>query len=135
MVIRIDSTAAVVDEVHGAAMREFGLVGEPHRDRIGGVARGWTLALDAHARVADVVGLGAVEHEVDRIEGDDRGQQRGAVLAAGHQIAGIDAPVRDASGDRRADLGPFEVELRGVQRRLGRKHLRAGDVQIGLALV
>ena len=87
------------------------------------------------ARVADVVGLGRVEDEIDRIESDDRGQQGRAGLPAGDQIAGIDPAVGDAAGDRRAHLGPFQVELRGVQRGLGRQQLRARDVEVGLALV
>ncbi len=68
----------------------------------------------------------AVEDEVDRIDGDDRGEQRRAGLAAGDQVARIDAPVRDAAGDRRAHLGPFQIELRHLQGGFGRFHRRHG---------
>ena len=57
------------------------------------------------------VGFAAIEHEVIRIDGHDGGQQRCATLSAGNQISGVDAPVRDAAGNRRAHLGPFEIEL------------------------
>ena len=49
------------------------------------------------------------------------GQQRRAGLAAGDQIAGIDAPVGDAPGNGRAHLGPFEIELGLLERGLGRR--------------
>ena len=108
---------------------------QPHLHRIGRIARRAALPIDAQPGVADVVGLRPVEHEVDRLEADDRRQQRRTGLAAGDEVAGIDAPVGHAPADRRADLRPFQIEFRRVQRRLGRHLLRAGDVEIGLALI
>ena len=45
-------------------------------------------------RIADVVGFRAVEHEIDRIQPHDGGQQGRAGLAAGDQVAGIDPAGR-----------------------------------------
>ena len=61
--------------------------------------------------------------------------KRRALLAALDQVAGIDLAVGDAAGERRAHLGPFQVELGVAHRRLGRLELGAGDVEVGLALV
>ena len=71
------------------------------------------------AQVAQEVRLAAVEHEVDR----DRSTRStvsnvAPVCAAGDQVAGIDAPVGNAPGDRRAHLGPFEIELGLLRARL-----------------
>ena len=74
-------------------------------------------ARQEQARIAQVVGLRDVEDEVDGIERDDRGEQGGALLAALDQVAGIDLAVGDAAGNRRAHVGPFEVELGIAQRR------------------
>ena len=100
-VLRIDH---VVDEIHPAVVLVVGLVGEPHRDRILHVARRRSRSGRGEPQVAQEVGFAAVEHEVDGIDRHDDGQQRRAGLPAGDQIAGIDAPVGDAAGDRRAHL-------------------------------
>ena len=101
----------VVDEIHPALMLVFGLVREPHRDRVLHVAGGGPRAGGGEPQVAQEVRLAAVEDEVNGIDRHDDGQQRRAGLAAGDEIAGIDAPVGDAPADRRAHLGPFEIEL------------------------
>ena len=119
----------VVDEIHPALVLEIGLVGEPDRDRILHVARRRPRSGRGEPQVAQEVRLAAVEHEVNGIDRHDDGQQRRAGLAAGDQIAGIDAPVGDAPGDRRAHLGPFEIELGLLERGLGR-----GDLAGGVAL-
>ena len=72
---------------------------------------------------------------VDRIDGDDRGQQRRSGLPAGDQVAGIDAPVRDASRERRAHLRPFEVELGRLEIGLGALLRADRAVEVGAALV
>ena len=72
-------------------------------------------------RVAGVAGIGEVgalidvEIEVDRIDRDDRGQQG---LVRLHEIADRDQAAVDAAGQRRLDLGEFEVEAGPPQRRL-----------------
>jgi hypothetical protein len=50
-------------------------------------------------------------------------------LAAGDQIAGIDATIGDASGNRRANLGPFKIKLGLFEGRLGRSD-SAGSVAL-----
>ena len=40
-------------------------------------------------------------------------------MAAGDQIAGIDAPIRNTAGNRCADFRPFQIELRIMQCGLG----------------
>ena len=73
------------------------------------------------------VRFAAIEHEVNRIDRHDGGQRRCATLSAGDQISGVDAPVRDAAGNRRAHLGPFKIELGLLQRRVCR-HNRGRSV-------
>ncbi len=51
--------------------------------------------------------------------------------AAGHQVAGRDAAVADAAGDRRAQLGELEIELGLAHRGLARQH-RGFGVALGL---
>ncbi len=120
----------VVDEVHVALMLEFGLVREPDRDRVLHVAGGRASPRLREPDVAQEVCLAAVEYEVDRVDGHDDGEQRRAARTTGDEVAGIDAPVRDAPGDRCAHLCPFEIELRLLQGSLGRAHL-AGGVTLG----
>ena len=70
------------------------------------------------------VGLGAVKDKMNWVRRDDHGQQRGAGLAAGDEVAGIDALVRNAPGDRRTHLGPGEIELGLLEHGLRGAHLR-----------
>ena len=53
-------------------------------------------------------------------------KQRRAGLSAGNEVAGIDALVGNAPGDRRADLGPFEIELGLFQGGVGGGELAGG---------
>ena len=82
-----------------------------------------------------MVGLGDVEDEADRVEGDDGGEQGGAGLAAGDQVAGIDLAVGDAAADRRPHVGPFEVELGRFLAGFRRLELGAGHGEVRLARV
>jgi hypothetical protein len=125
----------IVDEVHDALVRPIGLIGELDAHRVGRIARGAALAADAQPCIADVVGFRTVEHEIDRVQADDGRQQRCTVLATGDQIAGIDAPIRNPPADGRADLGPFQIELRRMQCSLCRHLSSPGDVEVGLALI
>ncbi len=68
---------------------------------------------------------------MDGVQRDDRREQRGAAGAALHEIAGVDALVRDAAGERRADLRPFEVELRALQVGFRRRLSGAGHGEVG----
>ena len=78
-----------------------------------------SLPLLGEALVAQIRRLIEGELEADRIDRHDGGEQRGvAAGAAGDEIAGRDAAVADAAGDRRAQLGEFEIELGLPHRRL-----------------
>ena len=79
---------AVVEEIHLAFMRRLGLAGQRHLHRVRRIARTRPLALEPEPVVPLVGRLVDVEIDVDRIERDDRGQQRRAALAALHEIAG-----------------------------------------------
>ena len=109
----------IVDEVHDAGMSPFGLVGKADHDGIFDVPRRWPLPLRGEARVAEIIGLRCIEDEMDRVKGHDRRQQRRARLTAFDEIAGIDPVVRDAAGNGRAHLRPFEIELGVAQGRFG----------------
>ena len=124
----------VVEEVDLAAAAPFGFVGQAHLDHRPGILAG-PVARIAHPGIAQVIGFRDVEGEVDRRDRDDGRQQRRTRLAAGDQVARIDAAVRDAPGERRAHLGPFEVELGVLQVRLGTLQRPDRTVQVGAALV
>ena len=85
--------------------------------------------------------LGSIEGEVDRIERVDGREQRsfGSVASALHQIAWVDASVRNPPGDRRAHLGERDIERARLDARIGRRelglrrlHFRAKLVHIAL---
>jgi len=57
---------------------------------------------------------------------DDRGQQRRAGAGL-HQIADRDLGAARAAGDRRPDMGVFEIDLRPFQFRVGAFEARIGD--------
>ena len=101
----------VVEEIHLAVMRRLGLAGQRHLHRIRRIARTRPLALEPEPVVPQIGRLVDVEIDVDRIERDDRGQQRRAAVAALHEIAGADEMAADAAGDRRHHMGEFDVEL------------------------
>ena len=77
---------------------------------------------DARREIAQVRRLIHGELEPDRIDRDDRREQRrGAARAAGDEIADRHAPVADAAGDRRLEFRELQVELRLLDgSRLGR---------------
>src|SRR3546814_2455824 len=86
--------------------------------------------------VGEEVRLADVEVEVDRIEGDDRGQQRGGVAgAARDQVADADAVEADPAGHRCADLGIGQVQLGGPHVRLCNLQVGTGDPELLDALV
>ena len=68
----------VVDEIHLADVRPLLLVGKPDAHGIVDVARGPPRAGKVGARVAQIVVLGYLEEELNRVERDDRRQQRRA---------------------------------------------------------
>ena len=106
-----------------ALVREAGFVGEAE---VHGATRAVPAAVPAAAlRPApsrEVGLLVAVEVEVDRVERDDRRQQRRGRRPGLHQVALGDLGAADATGDRRAHLRPLEVEPGGLHRRLGGPH-------------
>ncbi len=99
----------VVDEVDLAGVREALLVGQAHRHLRRAIA---ALLVAAQPQVGL---LAAVEIGVDLAHAGDRGQHRLLV----DEVADGDVGARGPPGDRRADLGVFEIEARGAQRRLG----------------
>ncbi len=119
----------VVDEVHRSRMRPGVLVGQADRDGCLVIARGGQLAAQHGPLIAEEVGLAHVEDEVDRIEGHDGGEQRGAGVA-GHEIADVDATVGDPPFDRGPHLGVSQIQLCLVE--MGH---RRGEIGVGLALL
>ena len=70
-----------------------------------------------------------IEGEVERIGGDDRGQQRRRrPVARGDEVTRIDPAVRDAAADRRAHGGEFDVEAARADARLGGGERGSGGV-------
>ncbi len=117
------------------AAAPVGFVGEADHDGIFEFARGRPLLGAGKARVADIIGLRGIEDEVDRIKRYDGRKQRRAALTALDKIADVDLVIRDASGNGRAHLRPFEIELGIAQGRFGAELLGLRDVEIGLALI
>ena len=59
-----------------ADVRERGLIQQPDADRIGRLARRASRTARIQAVVSQVIRFAGVEYEMDRIDGDDRRQQR-----------------------------------------------------------
>ena len=117
---RVDRPAAavhrVVDEVERAVTVVMPVAVEADRDV--GMRRGAAVGL----LPGEVIGLAHVEIEIDRVERDDRRQQRRwarAAPAAAHQVAGRDEMRADPPGERRGDTRELEVEPRVHDGRLG----------------
>ena len=87
----------VVEEIHLAVMRRLGLARQRHLHRIGRIARTRPPALEPELVVFEVGRLIHVEIDVDRIERDDRGEQRRAAVGALHEIADADEMAADAA--------------------------------------
>ena len=117
---------AVVDEVHLADVRERRLIEQPDAHRIGHVARGPPFAAGVHAVVFQVVRLARIEHELDRIDGDDRRQQRRSGLTAGDHVADAHEFPRDAATDRRAHARELHVQRRDALGGAGHDQRRFG---------
>src|SRR3546814_5005246 len=65
--------------------------------------------------------LRALEAEIDRVECVNGGEQSCiASRIARDEVADIDAAIRYAAGDRRADLGEFNIESARLDLRPGR---------------
>ena len=109
----------VIDKVHAPHMGEFRLVGEAHSHGIRRVPRRGSRPGSGKTKIVQKIRFAAVEHEVDGIDRYDDAQERCAGLAAGNEVAGIDALVGNAPRDRGADLGPFEIKLRLFQGSVG----------------
>ena len=60
--------------------------------------------------------LVGVERGIDRIDGDDGGEQRGVALAARDEVAAGHERAAHAAVDRRDDPGELEIELGGAER-------------------
>ena len=116
----------VIDEIHSPHMREFRLVGEADGHGIRRVARRGPRPGGGETEIMQKVRFAAVEHEMDGIDRHDDAQERRAGLAARNEVAGIDALVGNAAGNGRADLGPFEIELRLFQSGVGGVELARG---------
>ncbi len=108
----------VVDEIDVPWMRKAVFVGEADVDRIRRVARTRARAGARHRVVSEICVLVAVEVHVDRIDGDDRRQQRAAAVAAGDEIAARHfraRPTRPSTGARTSvndNINSAEVERR-----------------------
>ena len=89
-------------------------------------ARRWPRPSALSARITTC--LVGIEARIDRIDRDQRRQHRRAG-AGRDEIADGDLEPADAAGDRRADLGVVEIELRRLQRRP-----RGAQIGLGLAL-
>ena len=116
----VDRAAAaverVVDEIERAVTVEMPIAIQADGDVVG------SRRAMMGPPVSEVVRLAHVEIEIDRIERDDRGEQRrraAAAPAAADQVADRDEVRADASGERRDDAGEFEVELRVLDCGLG----------------
>ena len=82
----------------------------------------WAPALGGRRTIAQVGRLIHGELEADGIDGGDGGEQRRAAgRAAGHEVADGDAPVADAAGDGRLELGELQIELGLADGRLLRR--------------
>ena len=76
----------------------------------------------ARMLIGQVIRLAHVEIQMDRVERDDRGEQRrvgGAAAAAADQAADGDQVRAHATGERCHDVREFEVQLSIPDRRLG----------------
>ena len=100
-------------------MRWLCLAGQRDLDRVRGVARTGPAALEPKLVVLQVGRFIHIEIDVDRIERDDRGEQRGIALAALDEIADADQMAADAAGHRRENVGEFDIELGSLQRAFG----------------
>ena len=123
---------AVVEEIHLAFTRRFHFAGQRDLHRVRGIARARPLAFEPEIAVPDVGRLIDVEIDVDRIERDDRGEQRGIALGAHDEIAGTDEMAAGAAGHRRQHVGEFDIEFCRLQRAFG-LHLRGMRRLQGLA--
>ena len=73
-----------------------------------------------------------VEVDVERIQADDRGQDRVVGL---DQVAGVDHAPAEQPGDRGPDFGPVQVELGQVAVGLGDLEVGLGFLVVGLVAV
>jgi hypothetical protein len=119
---------AVVHEIELPRALALPLVGEGH-DHAARALAPRLRAAGVEARIGEVGALVHVEVEVDRVERDDVGEHRRVGV---DEVALRDVLARDAPGERRLDLGEFEIELRLPQGGLGPVEIGAGR-QIGRA--
>ena len=116
----------VVDEIHPRRVRELGLVEQLQANR-GAAEAGYLVPAGRQSLVAQQRRLVEGEFEPDRIDGDDGGEHGGvAAGAAGDQVALGHAPIADAAGDRRLELGVLEIKLRLAHHRLVGRHRGLG---------
>ena len=123
----------VVERLEVTAMREVLFVGQLQFDRNPAVAVGLKLpGLGQCIKLQQRV-LVDVRIRVDWIHRNQSRQQRGRSRDAADVIALGQERAADASVNRRADLRVFEVEFRGVERRLRRLQRRPGFLIARLA--
>jgi hypothetical protein len=80
--------------------------------------------------------FGGIEREVDRADGIDRGQQRGAgAVLARDEVAHVHAAVGDPARDRRADGGELDVERTLAHASIGGGQRGSGSADLGAKLV
>ena len=108
----------VVDEVERSLTDEIVFVAETEHDLVGER----TTDAGALAVKGEKIGFAHVEVEIERVERDERSQQRGWAgggAAAGNKASDRYLACADAAGEGRADLRIFEVELGVSNARLG----------------
>src|SRR5579883_3142728 len=126
----------VVDEVELALVGPASFVGKVQGDTHFISARRLHKALLRGALVSEVIGLAHVEIEINGIQRDDGGEQRGAAaLAAAHEIPDAHHVVADATGDRGLYLRELDIELRRADRGLGGFDRCCRDLHLRDALV
>src|SRR4051812_7919234 len=109
-----------------------GFVGKLHRYRILHIAGRGPRARGREPKVADEIGLAAVEYEIDRIDRHDGRQQRRPGWAAGDQVAGVDAPIGNASANGSRHIRPLEIEFGLLECGIGGRDRAGGIALIGL---
>ena len=122
----------VVDEVDRPLVRIAVLVGQPQEDRQLGLLGRLDLAGAEQATEPQHAPLVYVEIGVYRVERDDGGEDGVVGL---DEVARVDPLPADPAADRGGDDAPVEVELGGVQGRLGHLDRRGALVVVALGQV
>ena len=92
-------------------MAPIRFIREPDQHRMADISRQLAFSGGRQAGIADIVRFRSIEHEVDRIQRDDRREQSGVGPSAFDEVAYVDAMIGNPAGNRGSNLGPFEVQL------------------------